>query len=223
MGILENVQAVEGKIREICQRIEQDSKRITIVGITKYVDAEVANSLLESGISHLGENRPEVLLEKKSAIGKKANWHFVGSLQSRKVRGIINEVDYLHSLDRLRLAQEIDKYAHAQVKCFVQVNVSKEESKHGIDQEQLIDFIKALEDYEKIEVIGLMTMAPNTTDASVIRHCFKTLKECQLAVQKLALSHAPCRELSMGMSNDYEIAIEEGATFIRLGRSLTEH
>jgi len=222
MSITKNVQTIEDKIDEICQRKGRNPKSVSIVGVTKYVDTEIALSLLKAGLSHLGENRPEILLEKKGSIGKKANWHFVGSLQSRKVRGIINEVDYLHSLDRLSLAEAIDKHAHSKIKCFVQVNVSKEESKHGIDQDQLIDFIMALKDYEKIDVIGLMTMAPNTTDTSVIRHCFKQLKESQLAVQKLALPHAPCRELSMGMSNDYEIAIEEGATFIRLGRLLTE-
>lgn len=222
MDISKNVQTIQDKIEEICDRIGRNPKSVSIVGVTKYVDAEVANQLLESGISHLGENRPEVLIEKINAIEKNVNWHFVGSLQSRKVRGIIDQVDYLHSLDRLRLAQEIDKHAPCKVKCFVQVNVSKEESKHGIDQKQLIDFIMALKAYPKIEVVGLMTMAPFTEDQSAIRHCFKELKSLQLAVQNLNLSYAPCKELSMGMSNDFEIAIEEGATFIRLGRSLTE-
>lgn len=222
MSIPKNVQAIADRIKEICQPIGRNPKSVSIVGVTKYVDTKVALSLLESGVSHLGENRPEILLEKKGAIGKQASWHFIGSLQSRKVRGIINEVDYLHSLDRLRLAEEIEKHAHYKIKCFVQVNVSKEESKHGIDQEQLIDFIMALQNYKKIEVVGLMTMAPNTIDQSVIRSCFRQLKNSQLVVQNLALPHAPCTELSMGMSNDYEIAIEEGATFIRLGRLLTE-
>jgi len=126
----------------------------------------------------------------------------------------------LHSLDRMSLAEEIEKRAVNPVKCFVQVNVSGEESKHGLSKEEVIPFIQSLEKFSKIQVVGLMTMAPNTDDKEVIRKVFRGLKELQQEIANLNLPYAPCQELSMGMSNDYEIAIEEGATFIRIGTAL---
>ena len=221
MNISTNVKLVREKIKARCEKMKRSHEDVTIVGVTKYADVETASSLVENGVLHLGENRADEFLEKHQIIGEKAIWHFIGTLQSRKVRGIISKVDVLHSLDRISLAKEVNKHAPGKVKCFVQVNVSGEESKQGIVPEELVDFIHALGAYEKIEVIGLMTMAPHTKDESVLRDCFKRLKEYQLVIQALSLIYAPCTELSMGMSNDYEIAIEEGATFIRLGRCLT--
>jgi len=186
------------------------------------VDNNIAEELLASGISHLGENRPDVFLEKHSEIGTKTVWHFIGTLQTRKVRDVINKVDYLHSLDRLSLAEEIQKRADKKVKCFVQVNVSGEESKHGLVADEVSRFVQQISVYDKIEVVGLMTMAPETDDERVIRSCFSGLRRLQKKVQNLALPSAPCLELSMGMTNDYRIATQEGATFVRLGRCLIE-
>ena len=133
---------------------------------------------------------------------------------------MINNIDYLHSLDRISLADEIEKRAEKKVKCFVQANVSGEESKHGLTKDEVISFVKQLAAYTKIEVIGLMTMAPNTEDEMVIRNVFRELKKLQQEVVALQLANIPCTELSMGMSNDYEIAVEEGATFVRIGTAL---
>ena len=210
MNIKNNVQKIKAEIPD----------QVTIIGVTKYVDHQVAQALLACGISHLGENRAEVFLEKYQAIGTQPTWHFIGTLQTRKVREIIDKVDYLHSLDRLSLAVEINKRANKQIKCFVQVNVAKEASKHGLDPNNVTTFIKQLSIYDKIEVVGLMTMAPDTADNLVIRNCFTKLRQLQMAVQNLFLPHAPCTELSMGMTNDYQIAIAEGATYVRLGRCL---
>src|SRR5690606_13849329 len=129
-------------------------------------------------------------------------------------------VDYIHSLDRLSLAKEINKRANKTINCFVQVNVSGEESKHGLSPEDTIPFIESLQQYSNIRVIGLMTMAPHTKDEMILRSCFKNLRQLQKDIQLLSLNNAPCRELAMGMSNDYEIAIEEGATYIRIGTAL---
>jgi len=175
---------------------------------------------LEAGVTNLGENREEGLLAKREVLMDEPVWHFIGSLQTRKVKSIIDHVDYIHSLDRLSLAKEINKRAVKKIKCFVQVNVSQEESKHGIAVEDTIDFIKSLEVLPNIEIVGLMTMAPFTDEEELLRNCFRNLKKLQTEVQKLALSNAPCHELSMGMSNDYSIAIEEGATMIRIGTAL---
>jgi PLP dependent protein len=193
---------------------------IQVIAVTKQVGIERTKEAIASGIRHLGENRPEGLAVKLEAISDEVNWHFIGSLQTRKVKDVINQIDYLHSLDRMSLAKEIQKRATHQVKCFVQVNVSQEESKSGLHPEETLEFIKSLESFDKILVVGLMTMAPNTQDEHVIRNVFKGLKNLQLKVAAKSWEHAPCTECSMGMSNDYLIAAEEGATFVRIGTAL---
>lgn len=191
----------------------------TIIAVTKYVSTERAKEAVSAGIKDLGENRIEGFIEKKDNIDN-VTMHFIGSLQTRKVKEVINQVDYLHSLDRMSLAKEIQKRADKKVKCFIQVNVSGEDSKHGIKPVELQSFTQSLAEYDNIEVVGLMTMAPLEANETEIRAYFKHLKQLQLKIQELALPHAPCTETSMGMSNDYKIAIEEGATFIRIGTKL---
>ncbi|WP_338781815.1 YggS family pyridoxal phosphate-dependent enzyme [Metabacillus sp. FJAT-52054] len=220
MEVKENLSVIKENIITACRQAGRNPEDVHLVAVTKYVTAERAQEAIEAGILHLGENRDEGLSEKYERIGQKAIWHFIGSLQSRKVKQIIDKVSYIHSLDRLSLAKEIDKRAEAPVRCFVQVNTSGEESKHGIKPEETISFIRACSEYPAIQIAGLMTMAPNTDDTSAIRQTFQRLRELKEEVQGLGLAHAPCTELSMGMSNDYMIAIEEGATFIRIGSSL---
>lgn len=205
---------------EITQELNNVRPGIQVIAVTKQVGVERTNEAIEAGIRHLGENRPEGLLNKRQAISSEASWHFIGNLQTRKVKEVIDQIDYLHSLDRMSLAKEIQKRATHPLKCFVQVNVSKEESKSGVLAEEAVAFIKSLEAFDKIQVVGLMTMAPNTTDETVIRNVFKGLKSLQLEVAAEGMSHAPCTECSMGMSNDYKIAAEEGATFVRIGTAL---
>jgi len=222
MSILNNVNRVQQEVADTCASVGRSPEDVTIVGITKYVDNDIAEELYASGITNLGENRADMFLEKYNEISTKPIWHFVGTLQTRKVRDVINKIDYLHSLDRLSLAEEINKRADKKVKCFVQVNVAEEVSKHGLAKEDVIEFIKQISVYDKIEIVGLMTMAPLAADEMVIRSCFSKLRRLQEEVRNLSLIHAPCMELSMGMTNDYKIAIEEGATFVRLGRCLIE-
>jgi len=197
-------------------RFQQD---VTIIAVTKAVSTERTKEALAAGLNHLGENRPEGLMTKQQALPN-AVWHYIGTLQTRKVRQVINAIDYLHSLDRLSLAVEINKRATNSVKCFVQVNVSGEDSKHGLPASEVLTFIKSLADFDKIEVVGLMTMAPLQATEQQIREVFMGLKTLQQQVVALQLAHAPCTELSMGMSNDYTIAIEEGATYVRIGTAL---
>lgn len=217
--ISNNLEKIRIEIEEAKNRakVTQD---VTVIAVTKQVSSERAQEAIDAGLIHLGENRPEGLLAKKSEINNQAKWHYIGSLQTRKVKQVINEIDYLHSLDRFSLAEEINKRAEKTINCFVQANVSGEESKHGLSTEDVIPFIQSLEQFDKICVVGLMTMAPNTEDQSIIRNVFKNLKNLQQEVVKLNLPYAPCQELSMGMSNDYEIAVEEGATFVRIGTAL---
>lgn len=220
MNVKENLQVISSKINEACSKVKRNPEEITILAVTKYAEIDEAQRVAEAGVTHFGENRDDDFLKKREALNDDMTWHFIGTLQSRKVRNVINKVDYLHSLDRPSLAAEIEKRANKPVKCFVQVNVAEEESKHGLLVNDVIPFIKSLEKYEKIQVVGLMTMAPHTEDKELIRSVFKRLRLLQQEVKALHLAYAPCTDLSMGMSNDYPIAIEEGATFIRLGRSL---
>lgn len=219
-SVAENLMELNKKISASCERVGRDIKDINIIAVTKYVSINRAKEACDSGIFHLGENYEEGILNKHQELNNKVNWHFIGSLQTRKVKNIIDIVDYIHSLDRLSLAKEINKRASKEVKCFIQVNVSGEASKHGISPDELVSFIKMLEEFSFIKIVGLMTMAPFTDDKAVIRACFRKLKELQNNVQALSLPFAPCQELSMGMSNDFEIAVEEGATFLRIGTSL---
>lgn len=218
-NITDNLNKIQNNINRAKEK-SNHNQDVTIIAVTKQVSVERAFEVLDAGIQHLGENRPEGLLTKKEHIQDKAVWHYIGTLQSRKVKQVINEIDYLHSLDRMSLAEEIEKRANKPVKCFVQVNVSEEQSKHGLYKDEVIPFIKELNKFSKIQVVGLMTMAPNTEDETIIRPVFRELKKLQQEVVSLNLPYAPCTELSMGMSNDYEIAIEEGATFVRIGTAL---
>ncbi|PGO27692.1 YggS family pyridoxal phosphate-dependent enzyme [Bacillus cereus] len=220
MTVQGNLAAVNEVIKESCARAGRSMKDIKLVAVTKTVGIEKTSEVMEAGIFDLGENRNEGFLQKYEHFGSKVKWHFIGSLQTRKVKEIINEIDYLHSLDRLSLAKEIQKRAEKKIKCFIQVKTSSEESKQGLAIAEAIPFIQSLQEFDKIEVVGLMTMAPFTAEEEDIRRCFKELRMLQAEVQELDLLHAPCEELSMGMSNDYTIAIEEGATYIRLGTVL---
>lgn len=217
--ITDNLHQIEQNVQAAMERAGR-TDTVQIIAVTKEVDVARTEEAIEAGLCHLGENRPEGLNLKVSSIEHDVDWHFIGSLQTRKVKQVIHQLSYLHSLDRLSLAEEIQKRAEQKVKCFVQANVSGEESKHGLTAEQVIPFIEQLAQFDKIEVVGLMTMAPFTEDESIIRNTFKQLKLLKQQVEELHLSHAPCHELSMGMSNDYEIAIEEGATFVRIGTAL---
>jgi len=205
---------------QINNEIESIRKGVQIVAVTKQVGIGRTKEAIDAGIRHLGENRPEGLAVKREAIKDDVLWHFIGTLQTRKVKDVINGIDFLHSLDRWSLAKEIQKRANHQVNCFVQVNVSHEESKSGLAPEETLEFIKSLEAFDKIRVVGLMTMAPNTTDENLLRDVFRKLKALQTQIAAENLAHAPCTECSMGMSNDYLIAVQEGATFVRIGTAL---
>jgi PLP dependent protein len=218
--VAENLEYITQQIKNACVRVNRLPEEVKLVAVTKYVSIERACEALDAGITNLGENRDEGLLAKWEVLGDKPDWHFIGSLQTRKVKNIIDKVEYIHSLDRLSLAEEINKRANRKVKCLVQVNAAGEESKHGLAPEEAIEFIKSLQPFENIVVAGLMTMAPYTDDQKLLRSCFRKLADLRNQIRELELDFAPCSELSMGMSNDFVVAIEEGATIIRIGTAL---
>lgn len=218
--VAENLVHIEAQIEQACFNSGRKRDEITLIAVTKYVSIERAKEAVAAGIIDLGENRDEGLLTKYKVLQDVPNWHYIGSLQTRKVKQIIDKVAYIHSLDRISLAEEIQKRAVSPIKCLVQVNVSGEESKHGIEPSQLISFIKEVATYDKVMIAGLMTMAPLTEDKQILRTCFRDLKQLQQKIQTYDFDYAPCTELSMGMSNDFGLAIEEGATMIRIGTAL---
>ncbi len=220
MKVASKLEQIRLQINETCSKVKRNPDEVRIIAVTKYVSTERASEALEAGIVNLGENRDEGLLKKWEVLRDKPFWHFIGSLQTRKVKNIIDKVEFIHSLDRLSLAEEINKRASGKIKCLVQVNVSEEESKHGLSIEDALDFIASLHSFENISVEGLMTMAPFTEDEQVLRSCFRKLRELRDQVQACNFHFAPCTELSMGMSNDFAIAIEEGATMVRIGTAL---
>jgi len=217
---------IQDRYQAVLDRIQKHSpegKQPQLVAVSKTVGADRIQALYDLGQRHFGENRYLALLEKQSALAQTAPdivWHFIGRVQTRQVKEFINQIDYLHALDRFDLAKEIQKRADHPIKCFLQVNISGEESKTGYEPEQVFAAIEQLAPYDKIEIVGLMTMAPADALEGELHFFFKTLKHLQLLVQEAGYPHAPCTELSMGMSQDYTIATEEGASFLCVGSAL---
>ncbi|WP_035053610.1 YggS family pyridoxal phosphate-dependent enzyme [Carnobacterium pleistocenium] len=222
-SVKENSRKIEQMLNLSLEKSNRKRSDVQVIAVTKSVSSEQALAAIEEGYDHLAENRPEGLdLKQKELNDQRLVWHFIGNLQTRKVKKVINKIDYFHALDRLSLAEEIEKRAEKSVSCFVQVNVTGEETKSGISPNQLDDFIKSLSQYSKIKVVGLMTIAPLNASETVIRSAFVVLRKLQESIKDKALPYAPCTELSMGMSKDYTIAVEEGATFVRIGTSFFE-
>ena len=222
--IKENIQAVNEKIGNAALKSNRHKDDITLLGVTKTVDTDAILEAINCGITNVGENKPQELARKYEVIGDKVKWHLIGTLQTNKVKYIIDKVSMIHSLDRESLCEEIQKRAEKidrKIDCLVQVNISKEESKHGLEVEDAIEFIKNVSNnYKNINIKGLMTMAPFTANEDEIRKVFRGLKDLSLEIKNLNIPRVTMDELSMGMSNDYEIAIEEGATIVRVGTSI---
>ncbi|MDO7863492.1 YggS family pyridoxal phosphate-dependent enzyme [Brochothrix thermosphacta] len=220
MSIKSNFSAVTHKISVAAAAVGTNPQ---LVAVTKTVSSDVIEELYALGQRHFGENRADAISAKHDVLNERypdIAWHFIGSLQTRKVKDILPFVSYIHSLDRLSLAKEISKRADRVIDCFIEVNVSGEDSKHGLVPEDVVSFIEKLQEYQNINIIGLMTMAPFTSNDDELKNVFSNLKTIQEDVMKQNFEWAPCTELSMGMSNDYPIAISAGATFVRVGTEL---
>lgn len=218
MSIKRNYDEVMASIEEACHHAHRTKDSVNVIAVTKYVDSSIAKELVDAGIHHIGENRVDKFLDKyKSLQDNGLVWHLIGSLQRRKVKDVINYVDYFHALDSLSLAAEIEKRATKTINCFLQVNISGEESKHGFAPEELDDVIENLRSFEHIRLVGLMTMAPIDANAEELDALFAMASEiCQTLAAK-HIPNMPFTELSMGMSGDFEQAIQNGATFVRIG------
>lgn len=223
-NIRESIEATRLSIKQTAEQAGRNADEIMLLAVTKTVDLDIIDEAIAYGITDVGENKPQELKRKYEAIGDKVKWHQIGSLQSNKVKYIIDKVELIHSLDRLSLANEIDtraKMIDKKIDCLVQVNISGEESKHGLAKDDVLDFIKKCSvDYKNINIKGLMTMAPFDADETEIRKVFRSLKELSVEIKNENIENVDMAELSMGMSGDYKIAIEEGATIVRIGTSI---
>lgn len=216
----QNIQTIQTTVQEACQASHRSYDEIHTICVSKTVPAEWIHMTYQLGQRHFAENRPNIFESKVIALKESCpeiQWHFIGNLQRRQVKNIINQIDFLHSLDRLSLAQEIQKRANHPILCFVQVNVSGEESKSGFSLDELDQAIEELISLDKIQLYGLMTMAPiDATEDELLTIFGQT---CQILNDlQNKYPHAQIgNHLSMGMSRDFPQAIQQGADFIRVG------
>lgn len=214
MSIKTQVEVVKDSLKEY--------PNVRVVAAVKYFDLDKTKEIVEAGIKEIGETRKDSFVTKYEAL-KDMNiiWHYFGVIKipPKLNSSFIDAIDYLHSLDSIDLANAINKTRKRKdpLKCFVQVNVSDINNKSGLDESKVIPFIKSLEKYKKIEVVGLMTVAKYTYDDELLISYYETMRDLQKEIQSLNLSYAPCTELSMGMSSDYLLAVKHGATMVRLG------
>lgn len=203
-------------IKEFLNTLPKD---ITLVAATKYGDVDDLKELYSNGVFNFGENRVDAFLVKYEAL-KDLNikWHFIGHLQHNKAHLVLDKIDYLHSLDSLELVKTINKYRLSPLNCFVEVSINLEENKNGVPYYEVKDFIKECLKYPKVNILGLMMMAVANSSEESLHNQFRKLKELKDDLEKELNISLPY--LSMGMSDDYKVAIAEGATHIRLGRVL---
>ena len=223
-NIRENIESIRKRIADAAKRAGRDADEIKLIAVTKTVDVDKVEEAIAAGALDAGENKPQELARKYEVLGDKIRWHQIGSLQTNKVKYIIDKVCMIHSLDREGLAEEIDKRASKigrVIDCLVQVNISGEESKHGMSREEVEPFVRLVaEKYPNIKIKGLMTMAPFDAERDDIKKVFRDLKELSDEINNMNIGNVEMKELSMGMTNDFEIAVEEGATMVRVGTAI---
>ena len=218
MNLKKNTELVFQQIADASLEANRALDAVSVIAVTKYVDIQTAEALLPLGVRHIGENRVDKFLEKYQALKDyPVTWHLIGTLQRRKVKEVIPYVDYFHALDSLKLAQEIQKRRDQVIKCFLQVNISGEESKHGFSKEELLELLPELAKLDQIEYVGLMTMAPFEADSEELKEIFKDTQALQAEIREKQIPNMPMTELSMGMSRDFKEAIQFGSTFVRIG------
>ena len=227
-SIAERLRRVQERVRAACLRAGRDPEEVTVIGVTKTFPVSVVEAAYRAGLTHFGENRVQELVEKALALpgklhGGEVTWHLIGHLQRNKAKRAVAYADFFHALDSLRLAEAIEKRAAQQgrvMPCLVEVNVSGEESKFGVSPEALYPFLDALADFEHLEVLGLMTIAAYLPDPEEVRPQFRRLRMLFEGYVDSENPRVKMKYLSMGMSHDFEVAIEEGATHVRIGRAI---
>jgi len=211
------------RINSAATRVGRDPSSIIVVGATKSVDVERIKAAINAGLKHIGENYVQEAMRKYEAIGDAVKWHFIGHLQTNKAKYVVRFFEVVQSLDRISLAEELSKRAlmlGRKIDVLIQVNIGAEETKFGVPPEDAIDFIKAAAKFEGIRIRGLMCIPPYKDDPEDVRPYFRKMVWLAEAVTKAKISNVSMDYLSMGMSHDFEVAIEEGANMVRIGSAI---
>lgn len=223
MMILENIKEVQNNIKRACLKVGRDPSEVTLIAVSKtkpYIDIEEA---LKSGVINYGENKVQELSEKYDILPKNIHWHMIGHLQRNKVKYLVGKTCLIHSVDSIRLAEQIEKeYAKAEktANILIEVNMANEESKFGISGVETEEMIRKIATFSHIRIEGLMTIAPYTENPETNRQYFRKMKKLSVDISKKNIDNVNMNVLSMGMTGDYEVAIEEGATMVRVGTGI---
>ena len=219
----ENLKAVETKVQAACDAAKRDRGEITLIAVSKTKPVEMLQEIYDAGVRDFGENKVQELTEKYEVMPTDMKWHMIGHLQRNKVKYIVDKVTLIHSVDSLRLAQEISKEAVKKeviVPILIEVNISKEETKFGLAEDEVFSLIEEAAKLPNIQIKGLMTVAPPVADAEENRPIFKKIKQLSVDITNKNIDNVTMEILSMGMTNDYTVAIEEGATMVRVGTGI---
>ena len=219
----ENLSAVENEIQKACERAGRSRDEVTLIAVSKTKPVSTLQEAYNLGVRIFGENKVQELSDKYEELPKDIHWHMIGHLQRNKIKYIVDKVDLIHSVDSVRLAEAIDKEAAkkgVKANILIEVNVAREESKFGLMPEDVDSFIDQVSNYQNICVKGLMTIAPFVENPEENRPIFAGLRKLSVDIAKKKVDNINMSILSMGMTNDYQIAIEEGATMVRVGTGI---
>ena len=219
----DQLQEVEKRIQAACDRAGRKREEVTLIAVSKTKPVETLQEAYDLGVRIFGENKVQELTAKYEALPKDIHWHMIGHLQTNKVKYIIDKAELIHSVDSLKLAETIEKEAakHDLIAyILVEVNVAEEESKFGMKMEEVIPFVEKVSAFPHVRVRGLMTIAPFVEDPEENRSIFADLHKLYIDIKKKNHDNDTVSVLSMGMTNDYEVAIEEGATMVRVGTGI---
>ncbi len=218
-----NIDNVLARIETAAQKSGRNPSEIKLIAVTKNIEPETINLATDFGLKDFGENRVQELIKKFDLVRHDINFHMIGHLQTNKVKYLVDKVESIHSVDSIKLAKEIDKrFGEKQLKinAFIQIHTAKEETKFGLNPKELEQFLNEAQNLKSINFIGLMTIGTFTDDEKEIRRCFSTLRKLKDDYSHFKTENIDLRELSMGMTSDFEIAIEEGSTIVRIGTAI---
>ena len=221
--IKDNIKQVEERIQAACDRSGRKREDVTLIAVSKTKPVSAIYEVMETGIIDFGENKVQELTDKIETISEPLNWHMIGHLQRNKVKYIVDKVKLIHSVDSLRLAEQINQEAmkkNVDVDILIEVNIADETSKFGLNTEEVIDLIKKVSTLQNVHIKGLMTVAPFTDNPEENRPYFRNLKQLAVDINCKNIDNVTMSVLSMGMTGEYEIAIEEGATMVRVGTGI---
>ncbi len=221
--IQQNIIDIEQRIAAAAQKSGRKREDILLLAVSKTIDVPRIKQAVDCGLKELGENRVQEILEKYDAMGKDVCWHLIGHLQTNKVKYIIDKVKMIHSVESIKLAEEIDKRAKQSnviMDILVEVNIADEQSKFGVTPKETLSFIKNIAFLDNIRIKGLMTVAPFVDNPEENRDCFRRMRQLLVDINAEKIDNVNMNVLSMGMSNDFEVAIEEGATIVRVGTNI---